>query len=86
MEKEEEFSFNDESILATYEGHTIFSIFLYKLQAYEKILDQLKGRDFEEELNIFSKPSENGFLRATTTWVDNSKLCQNLVLFLALYF
>ena len=63
MEKEEEFSFNDESILATYEGHTVFSIFLYKLQAYEKILDQLKGRDFEDEINIFSKPSENGFLR-----------------------
>ena len=52
MLKEEEFSFNDESIVATYEGHTIFSIFLYRVQAYEKILDQLKGQEFEDEFNM----------------------------------
>ena len=63
MLKEEDFSFNDESIVATYEGHTIFSIFLHKLQAYEKILDQLKNHEYEDELNMFKKPVENSFLR-----------------------
>ena len=52
MLKEEEFNFNNETIVATYEGHTIFSIFLYRVQAYEKILDQLKGQEFEDEFNM----------------------------------
>ena len=41
MLKEESFSFNDETILATYQGHTVFSIFLYRLEAFENILENI---------------------------------------------
>ena len=63
MLKEEDFSFDDETILATYEGHTIFSIFLYKMEVYEKILESIEKREFEEELDIYQKPAENSFLK-----------------------
>ena len=63
MIKEEEFSFNDETILGTYEGHTIFSIFINRMEAYEKILEQLSEREFEDEINIFQKQVQNSFLR-----------------------
>ena len=63
MIKEERFNLNDDTILATYQGHTVFSIFLYRLEAYENLLEDLSSREFDEQLNILHKPAENSFLR-----------------------
>ena len=42
MKQKDNFSEIDaETVLATYEGHTFFSIFFDKIQIYEQLLDQI---------------------------------------------
>ena len=35
LTKEEDFFIDEDTILSVYEGHTIFSIFLHRIQVYE---------------------------------------------------
>jgi hypothetical protein len=44
--KREEFYIETSTILSTYAGHTIFSLFLEHDQVYEQILQQFKEQDF----------------------------------------
>lgn len=52
-----------ESILANYEGHTIFSIFFDRIEVFEQIFEQLSNQEFlpEEDINGFMV--ENSYLR-----------------------
>ena len=59
----EEYYIELDTILSTYEGHTIFSIFLEKPEVYQQILNQLRELEFEGELNSVRKLAENGVLR-----------------------
>ena len=52
-----------ETILSTYEGHTIFSIFWDSMSIYEQILNQLKETEFLEQENIDHQECENEKLR-----------------------
>ena len=52
-----------DTILATYEGHTIFSIYLYQFEVYQKILSQLNEIEFEDETDASKKSLENSTLR-----------------------
>ena len=51
------------TILATYEGHTIFSLYTYHPDVYRKIYSQLKDQDFEEEINSQKESLESNILR-----------------------
>ena len=63
LNKEDDFSIDEDTILSTYQGHTIFSIFLQRFEVYEQILSQLEEKKYEDELNILRKLSENTVLR-----------------------
>lgn len=52
-----------ESVLSTYEGHTIFSIFADQINVFEKILAQLDDMEFPEEDNFDGQDCENSILR-----------------------
>ena len=52
-----------ETILGTYEGHTIFSIFQHHFQVYEKILEQMKEHQLKPETNAKKEEVENQTLR-----------------------
>ena len=52
-----------ETILATYEGHTIFSIFAHFYEVYEKIHSQMKELTFPKKMNIKKEEMENTSLR-----------------------
>lgn len=54
---------DNESMLCTYEGHTIFSIFWDNISIYEKILRQLNESEFPIELDFDGLDSENAKLR-----------------------
>ena len=36
---------------------------MYNMDVYEKILENLEKREFDEELDIYQKPAENSFLK-----------------------
>ena len=46
VSKKEEFYIETSTVLSTYAGHTIFSLFLEHDQVYEQILQQFKEQDF----------------------------------------
>ena len=50
-------------MLSVYEGHTIFSIFLYNPQVFDQIHSQIKSRSFEDTLDEFKNVTEDNFLR-----------------------
>lgn len=50
-------------MLSVYEGHTIFSIFLYNSTVFDTIYSQIKSRSFEGSLDEFRNPTEDVFLR-----------------------
>jgi len=52
-----------QSILCTYEGHTIFSIFFDTIAVYEQIITQLQEMEFPEEEDFNGIDVENGYLR-----------------------
>lgn len=52
-----------QSIISTYEGHTIFSLFWDSINVYEKILSQLEEMEFPGEEDAEGNDIENGFLR-----------------------
>lgn len=52
-----------QSILSTYEGHTIFSIFWDSIRVYEQILFQLSEREFPLEEDFNGVDCENSQLR-----------------------
>ena len=62
IEKEEDYFIDEDTILSTYEGHTIFSIFLYKFDVFRKIMKQLSKVKMEDE-KIFTNKSDNVFKR-----------------------
>ena len=61
--KGDDFYINEDTILSTYEGHTIFSIFLEKAKVYDQIISQFKEGEFDDELNSVKKLCENSSLR-----------------------
>ena len=54
---------DQETIVCTFEGHTIFSIFQEHIAVYEQILSQLKDQEFENEQDGNGDDAENSFLR-----------------------
>ena len=52
-----------DTILSTFEGHTIFSIYFDNIQVYEQILEQLDSCDFPEEAGLTGNSIENHKLR-----------------------
>ena len=50
-------------MLSVYEGHTIFSIFLYNPVVFDTIYSQLKSRSFEGTVDEIKNPTEDVFLR-----------------------
>ena len=56
-------SIDPESILCTYEGHTVFSLFFDKIRVYEQILAQLQEMEFETEEDVNDIEVENGYIR-----------------------
>ena len=64
LERKEDINYIDlDTILSTYEGHTIFSIFQHYYEVYEKIAKQLKEQEFEYEINANKEIIENKALR-----------------------
>ena len=51
-----------DTVVATFEGHTIFSLFFDQIQVYENILDQLMSMEFEPD-EIWDVEVENSYLR-----------------------
>jgi len=54
---------DDETILSSFEGHTIFSIYFDDIRVYEAILAQLSEVEFEDEENTLGDEIECSFLR-----------------------
>ena len=54
---------NPESILCTFDGHTIFSVFWDQIAVYEQIKDQLNSMEFESEEDREGQDRENSYLR-----------------------
>ena len=50
LEKEDDFFIDEMTILSTYQGHTIFSIFLHKIDVYDQILKQLNDLELKDEV------------------------------------
>ena len=48
-----------DTILSTFEGHTIFSIYFDNIQVYEQILEQLDAIEFPEETGLTGNSIEN---------------------------
>ena len=46
LKQEEKFYIEDQTMVSTYQGHTVFSIFQFCPQVYDQILQQLKHRNF----------------------------------------
>ena len=64
LEKKEDMIYIDmETILSTYEGHTIFSIFQHYFEVYEKIYSQIREQEFKPESNVKKEEIENTALR-----------------------
>ena len=64
LEKKDDIGYIDIStILGTYEGHTILSIYQYYYDVYEKLLNQLKETEFEIQVNKNKQHLENKNLR-----------------------
>lgn len=55
--------FNIQTILSTYEGHTVFSIFQHYYGIYQRILNQLKQHKFMTEVNDAKEETESSQLR-----------------------
>ena len=51
------------TILSTFEGHTIFSIYFEDVRVYEQIYNQLSEMEFAEEENSAGLQVENSYLR-----------------------
>ena len=51
------------TILSSYEGHTIFSIFWDSIDIYEQILNQLQEEEFPQEEDFNGLDCENSKLR-----------------------
>ena len=56
-------SIDTESLLCTYEGHTVFSLFFDRIRVYEQILAQLQEMEFEPQEDVNGLEVENGYLR-----------------------
>ena len=64
IEKEKKMRYIDhETIVAIYQGHTIFSIFQNRVRVVEQILSQLEDQEFEEEDDIYGLDVENSYLK-----------------------
>lgn len=78
---------DDQAIISTYEGHTIFSIFQDNIDVYEQILLQLEQKEFTEYINANGDCLENGYLRRlhriltlpTADWFDTKELRENMI-------
>lgn len=53
----------NQSLVCTYEGHTLFSIFFDSIQVYEQVLNQLREMEFEMEEDFNGTDIENSYLR-----------------------
>ena len=51
------------TILATYAGHTIFSLYIEEPEVYKQILKQFQQGEFEKEQNAEGHEIENTILR-----------------------
>jgi len=51
VESKEDFYIETSTILSTYQGHTIFSLFMQQPEVYEQIYTQFAAMEHEEELN-----------------------------------
>ena len=59
-------SIHPQTIVSSFEGHTIFSIFQEQINVYEQILEQMQGMDLSKEdsqKNLNEEPKENSYLR-----------------------
>ena len=63
LSNDKDFFIEQDTILSTYEGHTIFSVFLEKLKVFEEILSKFKGSKYEDEQNKMKKMAENSVIR-----------------------
>ena len=64
LEKKEDQTYIDlETILSTYDGHTIFSIFQHYYDVYDWILSQMKVQEFSSDINSNKQVIENANLR-----------------------
>ena len=54
---------NQSTFLSSYEGHTIFSIYLNNYDVFQKILNQLSETEFENEISYRKKVLENNATR-----------------------
>ena len=59
LQNMKELNIQIDTIFATYDGHTIFSLFNYNSEVYEKILSIFASQDFEDELNYLNQYVEN---------------------------
>ena len=51
------------TVIATFGGNTIFSIYYEEIQVFEKIYSQLAELEFGDEVNKCGKMVENSYLR-----------------------
>ena len=52
-----------ETILCTFDGHTIFSIYFDNIEVYEQIVSQLSECEWQKETNIAGDEVENSYTR-----------------------
>ena len=63
LKRGEDFFLELNTILATYAGHTIFSLFIEEPLVYKQILKQFNRAEFNQELSREGKLIENTTLR-----------------------
>lgn len=54
---------DETTIVSTFDGHTIFSIYHEDVRVYEQIYNQLTEKEFEDEENIQGQQVEQSYLR-----------------------
>lgn len=75
-----------ETILCTYQGHTIFSIFQENIEVYDQIVSQINHQEFEEEEDFDGQDVENNYQRRlyrilslpTGDWSSSKQVRENI--------
>ena len=75
-----------QTIVSTFEGHTIFSIFQEHIAVYEQILEQMQEHEFLNEKDFNGNVVENSYLRRiyrillipTADWIDSKDVRRRL--------
>lgn len=67
-------NFSEDTILANYDGHTIFTIFYNISEVYKQLQIYIEDKQYEDE-DVLGRLSENNFLRRLYRILNLPTMC-----------